>query len=435
MSRPDMRRGAVRLVALLSAGLLLVLLLPAAPASAAPAAPPVTSPCQALPLVVQPACFAREQLGGALEGAEGFIGNPIGTVVGAVGNGAMEALTAFVVNGAVWFLSQIAEAVTTSTTVDVTSDWFLQHYAAMTRFAAVFALLFLLLAAAGTAFHQDPGRIARGVLSVAVAGIGTAAAATVTQLLLLASDHLSALVAGSLAGDLGQALTGATKGLSGLTLAPGSDPVVPAFAGLIAGLVAALAAVMIWVELLLRGVAIYATLLFFPIALAGLAWEPSRRWARRLAELLVALIFAKFVIVAILSLAAGALASGGEGYAGVLSGAALLLVAAFAPFLLLRVIGVFEVAVAAAALEGARQRGTRPVMHGSQTAMYAVQRHRALTAQRGVTVAAAAPWAAAGALAAGSVAAAGRGGASAANATITAAAPPARSPEALPRGA
>jgi hypothetical protein len=420
---------------LLAAATILLLLLLAAPAGARPTAPPATSPCQALPLVVQPACFAREQLGGALEGADGFIGNPIGTVVGTVGNGAMEALTKFVVDGAVWFLGQIADAVTDSTSVTVTSAWFLEHYAAMTAFAAVFALLFLLLSAAGTLFHQDVGRLARGVVAVAVAGLGTAAAATVTQLLLVVSDELSALVAGSLGVDLKQAMTGATKGLSGLALAPSGGPEIPAFAALIAGLVAALAAVLIWVELLLRGVAIYATLLFFPIALAGLAWEPSRRWARRLAELLTALIFAKFVIVAILSLAAGALASGGEGYAGVLSGAALLLVATFAPFLLLRVIGVFEVAVAAAALEGARQRGTRPVTHGGQTAMYAVQRHRALSAQRGVAVAAAAPWATAGALAAGGAAAAGRGVTTTATATLSAAAPPAPSPEPLRKGA
>lgn len=401
----DRPHAAGRLATLLSSAVLLSLM-GATPVAAAPAAPPAASPCQALPLIVQPACFAREQLGGAIEGADGFIGNPVGTVVSAVGNGAMEALTSFVVEGAVWFLSQIAEAVTTSTSVTVTSAWFLDHYAAMTAVAAVFALLFLLLAVAGTVFHQDPGRIARAVVAVGVAGLGTAAAATVTQLLLVASDELSALVAGSLAGDLKQAMSGPTNGLSGLATTPGGGLEVPALAGLIAGLVAVFAAVLIWVELLLRGVAIYATLLFFPIALAGLAWEPSRRWARRLAELLTALIFAKFVIVAILSLAVGALASGDEGYAGVLSGAALLLVAAFAPFLLLRVIGVFEVAVAAAALEGARQRGSRPLMHGGQTAMHAVQRHRALTAQRGVTVAAAAPWAAAGVLAAGGAAAA-----------------------------
>ena len=398
--------------------LLTCLLVPATPAVAAPAAPPAASPCQSLPLVVQPACYAREKIGAVLDGAGGFIGDPVGTVAGAVGNGAMDALTGFVVDGAVWFLTAITKAVTSSTNVTVTSTWFSKHYAAMTELAAVFALLFLLLSAAGSAFHQDPSRVGRGLVAVGVAGLGTAAASTVTQLLLVVSDELSRLIAGTLTGDLGQAMTGATRGLAGLTLVTG--PVgVPAFAALIAGVVAAFAAVLIWVELLLRGVAIYATLLFFPIALAGLAWEPSRRWARRLAELLTSLIFAKFVIVAILSLAAGALAAGGEGYAGVLSGAALLLVAAFAPFLLLRIIGVFEVAVAAGALEGARQRGTRPLTHGGQSAMYAVQRHRALSAQRGVTVAAAAPWAAAGALAAG--AAVGRSATGAATSTLSAA--------------
>lgn len=412
---------------------MILVLLQATPAQAAPAAAPLQSPCHGLPLLLQPACFAREQIGGALEGAGGFIGNPVGAVTGAVGNSAMEALTGFVVDGAVWFLGQIADAVTSSTSVTVTSSWFTKHYAQMTGLAAVFALLFLLLAAAGTVFHQDPARLGRAVFAVGVAGLGTAAATTVTQLLLVASDQLSALVAGSLAGDLKQAMTGATHGLSSLALTPVGGTGVPAFAGLIAGLVAAVAAVLIWVELLLRGVAIYATLLFFPIALAGLAWEPSRRWAHRLAELITALIFAKFVIVAILSLAAGALASGSEGYGGVLSGAALLLVAAFAPFLLLRVIGVFEVAVAAAALDGARQRGTRPLVHGSQTAMNAVQRHGALTAQRGVTVAAAAPWAAAGALASGGATALGRGVSTAATGTLGTATTPA--PEQIRKGA
>ena len=427
------RRNWCRQARLLLLPLPILMLLQAAPAQAVPAAPPLQSPCLVLPLVLQPACLAREQIGGAVEGSGGFIGNPIGTVVGAASDSAMEALTGFVVDGAVWFLGQIADAVTSSTSVTVTSSWFAEHYAAMTGLAAVFALLFLLLAAAGTVFHQDPTRLGRAVFAVGVAGLGTAAATTVTQLLLVASDELSTLVAGSLAGDLKLAMTGATRGLSSLTLTPVGGAEVPAFAGLIAGLVAAVAAVLIWVELLLRGVAIYASLLFFPIALAGLAWEPSRRWARRLAELITALIFAKFVIVAILSLAAGALASGGEGYAGVLSGAALLLVAAFAPFLLLRVLGVFEVAVAAAALDGARQRGTRPLMHGSQTTMYAVQRHRALSAQRGVRVAAAAPWVAAGALAAGGATALGRGVSTAAAGTLATATPPA--PDQIRKGA
>jgi hypothetical protein len=88
--------------------------------------------------------------------------------------------------------------------------------------------------------------------------------------------------------------------------------------------------------------------------------------------------------VAILSLEHRPLAAKGGGYAGVLSGAAPLIVEAFAPFLLLRLIGGFEVAVAAGALEGARQRGTGTVTHGGETAMWAVQRHRAPTSRLAV---------------------------------------------------
>ena len=130
-------RKCLWLIALLLASLLV----PATPAVAAPTAPPAASPCQSLPLVVQPACYAREKIGAVLDGAGGFIGDPVGTVAGAVGNSAMDALTGFVVDGAVWFLTAITEAVTSSTQVTVTSTWFNKHYAAMTGLAAVFALL------------------------------------------------------------------------------------------------------------------------------------------------------------------------------------------------------------------------------------------------------------------------------------------------------
>jgi len=71
-----------------------------------------------------------------------------------------------------------------------------------------------------------------------------------------------------------------------------------------------------------------------------------------------------------------------------LAGVALLVVAAFAPFLLLRLVGVLEVAVAAGALEGTRQRGARPLLYGGQMAFYALQRHRLHGARPGgITVA------------------------------------------------
>jgi hypothetical protein len=57
------------------------------------------------------------------------------------------------------------------------------------------------------------------------------------------------------------------------------------------------------------------------------------------------LIFSKFIIVAVLSLAAAAVNSAGAGYQGVLAGVGLLLLAAFAPWLLLRLLNAAEHAV------------------------------------------------------------------------------------------
>ena len=337
----------------------------------------------------------------------GGVGAVTDAITGGLGDAAMRGVTGFVVDGAVWLIGQVATAVTASTQVRVQAGWFAGHYQQMTGIAAVFTAAFLLLTAASTMLHRDPARLGRAVGMVAAAGLGTGAVLVITDLLLAVSDQLSATVARGMAGDLRAALTGAAGGLGSLTLptAPATGAGVPLFAVLLAGLLAAAAAVVIWVELLLREVALYAVVLFFPLALAGLAWEPARAWARRLAELLGALIFAKFVIVAVLSLAAGGLASGGDqdagGFGGVLAGAALLVVAAFSPFLLLRLIGVMEVATAATMLEGTRGRGTRPIVTGARTAMYAAARHHgpaASSSGRGmgaITVAGAgAPWAA-----------------------------------------
>jgi hypothetical protein len=92
-----------------------------------------------------------------------------------------------------------------------------------------------------------------------------------------------------------------------------------------------------------------------------------------LADTLAALVLGKLVIVAVLSLAAGALSGGtgtapsgaessGGGFASVLGGAALLLLAALAPWSLFRLLPFLE-AGAAGHLEGVSQRAR----HGAAT--------------------------------------------------------------------
>ena len=100
---------------------------------------------------------------------------------------------------------------------------------------------------------------------------------------------------------------------------------------LLIALLIAVAAFVLWLELLIRAAAVYVAVLFLPLALATLVWPAVSHWCRRLVETLAALILSKFVIVATLSLAAGAVASGtagtgahGSGFSAVLAGGALL---------------------------------------------------------------------------------------------------------------
>jgi hypothetical protein len=293
-------------------------------------------PCTgAVAIVTGPACWAANHAGSI----GSFLSNPAQSLVADAGNAALQAITGFFVTGCVWFLGQVADLVTGSTSVTPAASWFTGHYLLMTQIAAWLILLFLLLNAAGVVIHRDPARIGRSVGMVAVAVFGTATAVAITSLLLQVSDQLSATVSGSTGGDLRSALQAAANTLGHL------DSSIPPLAVALAALIGVLGAVAIWVELLVRSIGIYAGLLFFPLALAGLVASTRNRWVSRLTEALIVLIFSKFIIVAVLSLAAAAVNSAGAGYQGVLAGSGLLLLAAFAPWLLLRLLNVAEHAV------------------------------------------------------------------------------------------
>jgi hypothetical protein len=115
----------------------------------------------------------------------------------------------------------------------------------------------------------------------------------------------------------------------------------------------------------IRDAAIYVALFFLPLTFVAMIWPATSRWARRLVEFLVAVILSKFVIIAILGLASAAitqtsLAQPGDGsvFERMIAGAALLVLAAWSPFGLLRLIPMMEVAAGSvvgqrAALSGA----------------------------------------------------------------------------------
>ena len=102
-----------------------------------------------------------------------------------------------------------------------------------------------------------------------------------------------------------------------------------------------------------------------PLALACYVWPATAAIAKRTVELLAALILSKFVIVATLTLGVAAL-HGGPSPDNAVIGAAILLIAGFAPFCLLRLAPIVE-AGAIAHLEGMSRRPLRAAGRAATT--------------------------------------------------------------------
>jgi hypothetical protein len=277
----------------------------------------------------------------------------------------------WVASGAEWLLTQVGDVLTTTTTVDIGAAWFQAHYGAMTALAGVVVLPLLLLSTLQAVLRRDPGQLVRSFLvQLPLALLLGVVAVQIVVLCLSATDAMSDAVAGGTGADVTSLLSGLTTGLA----AAAADPTVASFVLLLLALLVAVAAFVLWLELLIRAAAVYVAVLFLPLALATLVWPAVSHWCRRLVETLAALILSKFVIVATLSLAAGAVSSGtagtgdhGSGFSSVLAGGALLVIATFVPFAILRMIPAVE-AGAVGHLEGLRQRGTGAMTRVGRTA-------------------------------------------------------------------
>jgi hypothetical protein len=296
-------------------------------------------------------------------GAASIAGSAASTVVGFGAGSVLDAVAGWVSSGAVWLLGQIGGVLAATTKVDIGATWFTSHYRTMAALAGL-VIVPLLLAGVIQAIHrQSATMLLRSVLiNVPLAVLLTAVAVQLVELGLVLTDSMSSAVAQGSGVDTGHLFTS----MIGVLASPavGSDPVVPTFIVLLGSLAVVIGAFLLWVELLIREAAVYVAVLFLPLALASLAWPAISHWCRRLVDTLVALILGKFVIVSILSLAVGAMASGagtgppgstGHGFSDLLGGAALLVLAAASPWTLLRLLPMVE-AGAVGHLEGAGRR-------------------------------------------------------------------------------
>jgi hypothetical protein len=305
--------------------------------------------------------------------ATGHIGGAAKAVVGGGGGGggskaaalvSLAAVGTWVLGGAKAALTDTAEVLGRTTDPRLGATWFSATYWRMAAIAAVLTLPFLFAAAVQALMRSDLALLARAALGyLPLSLLAVSIAAPLTTLLLAACDEMSAIVS-SAAGHAGthflSRMAMVATGLVALSHSP--------FLVFLVALLTAAAAIALWIELLMREAAVYIVVLMLPLAFAALVWPARRIWAIRAVEMLVALILSKFAIVAVLALGGAALSTAGR-LGGMLTGLVLVVLAAFAPWAMVRLLPLAELAGGAAEqLRGGLSKAHRTVT-GSDEAL------------------------------------------------------------------
>lgn len=295
-------------------------------------------------------------------------------------------LVAWVVDAVVWVVGGVFNFFLDSTDPNVQADWFITGtgpYATTLTIGASLLLLFVLAGIVqGTLNGDVAGMLRRIALDLPVSILGMVALVTVTQALIRLTDDLSMHVMGNFQDDIAQfgTVVASLQMLSGGTST--------AFVVFVLGLVTVFAGLILVAELVIRSALIYIVVALAPLVFATRLWPATQGAARKLLELLCALIVSKLVIAVALSVAAAAAVGAGSGgevtslpepevfaedpggsvtqAVGILlTAAAAFGVAAFSPLLIAKLLPLTEAAVVASGIRSG------PVRAGHQGLMMA----------------------------------------------------------------
>lgn len=196
----------------------------------------------------------------------------------------------------------------------------------------------------------EPGAIIRAALvDVPSAMLLMVMSVTVAWILIRIVDEASLAVTG----DVGAAMGEFTASLVVVEALTGAG-----LLGIIFGLLFVVGAILVWLQLLVRAALIYILIVLAPLGFATRSHPGTRQIARRTIEMGIALILSKFGVAVAFGVGATAIESSngvveGEGVnlAGMMAGVAVMLMAAFMPWLIWKVFPIVEAAMAAAGVE------------------------------------------------------------------------------------
>jgi len=242
-----------------------------------------------------------------------------------------------------------------STRVDLTGGWFSSEGGStVTTMTSVIAgslvLVFLFMSLIRAMFAGEFSTMWRAALvDVPIAFLATAVTVVVASALLAMVDEASATLLGA---------DGEQLAAFGDSLADVEQLSLAGLLGILFGLLFIVGAVLVWIQLLVRAALIYIVIAFAPITWVTRAYPGTRGIARRGAEIAIALIVSKFVMAISFRLGAEALASadvpsGEADLSAMLVGTAIMLMTAFMPWMIFKVIPAVENATSAAGPQSA----------------------------------------------------------------------------------
>ena len=294
--------------------------------------------------------------GDIIGGIGGFFGGLAEDAAGAIIELVLGVIFGFVADAVAAITTALAPAFNgDSSRVDLVGGWFSSDGGAtVTAMTSVIAgslvLVFLLLALVRALFAGEFSAMWRAsLIDVPVAFLGTALTVVVASGLLEIVDVASV----SLLGADGEQLSAFGESLADADRLNGAG-----LLGILFGILFIIGAVLVWIQLLVRAALIYIVIAFAPILWVTRAYPGTRGISRRGIEVAVALILSKFVMAVSFRLGAEAL-RGGEvttdevNLSAMLVGATIMLLTAFMPFAVFKVIPIVESATAASGADKA----------------------------------------------------------------------------------
>jgi hypothetical protein len=265
-----------------------------------------------------------------------FVCNAIGGVASKAASVGFDAIAESFADAAKTLCEWMWSAISATTTVDLTGDWFRSDVKVSAALAGVMVAALFVLQLTKGALRRDPQALGRALTGCGMAFLGAAAALIVTESLLALTDLLSNGVV-HLAGQRDLASMGKLLTPVGV-LSSG---------GFTAALVIALSvffvigSVLVWAVFIIRKALIIVAAVFAPVAFGGAPADATRGWVRKWIEFTLAMVFSKLVVVLIFTIALSLLSHSGGGWTGLsnlMTGLLLLILASFSPWMVFKLV-------------------------------------------------------------------------------------------------